>query len=74
MMQNLPQERLGAAVANVAHAKQILEETIGYARDRRAFGQSIGSFQHNKFLLAEQVTSIEVAEPTSISASWRHPG
>lgn len=62
MMQNLPQERLGAAVANVAHAKQILEETIGYARDRRAFGQSIGSFQHNKFLLAEQVTSIEVAE------------
>ena len=28
MMQKLPQERLGCAVSNVAHAKQILEETI----------------------------------------------
>jgi alkylation response protein AidB-like acyl-CoA dehydrogenase len=62
MMQKLPQERLGCAISNVAHAKQILEETIQYAKDRQAFGQSIGNFQHNKFLLAEQVTAIEVAE------------
>ncbi|WP_244930925.1 acyl-CoA dehydrogenase family protein [Nocardioides sp. W7] len=62
MMQKLPQERLGCAISNVAHAKQILEETIQYAKDRKAFGQSIGNFQHNKFLLAEQVTAIEVAE------------
>ncbi|NLC98893.1 MAG: acyl-CoA dehydrogenase [Actinomycetales bacterium] len=62
MMQKLPQERLGAAVSNVAHAKQILAETIQYCHDRKAFGQSIGSLQHNKFLLAELVTKIEVAE------------
>ncbi len=62
MMQRLPQERVGAAVSNVAHAKAILEETIQYAKDRKAFGQSIGNFQHNKFLLAELVTKIEVAE------------
>lgn len=62
MMQKLPQERLGCAISNVAHAKQILVETIQYAKDRTAFGQSIGNFQHNKFLLAEQVTAIEVAE------------
>ncbi|MEI5673139.1 MULTISPECIES: acyl-CoA dehydrogenase family protein [unclassified Nocardioides] len=62
MMQKLPQERLGCAISNVAHAKQILEETVQYAKDRKAFGQSIGNFQHNKFLLAEQVTAIEVAE------------
>ena len=62
MMQRLPQERVGAACANVAHAKQILLETIEYAKERKAFGQSIGSFQHNKFKLAELVTSIEVAE------------
>ena len=62
MMQKLPQERLGCAISNVAHAKQILAETIQYAKDRKAFGQSIGQFQHNKFLLAEQVTKIEVAE------------
>jgi alkylation response protein AidB-like acyl-CoA dehydrogenase len=62
MMQRLPQERVGAAVANVAHAKQILLETIEYAKERKAFGQAIGAFQHNKFKLAEMVTAIEVAE------------
>src|SRR5690606_31995591 len=62
MMQKLPQERLGAAVSNLAHAKQILAETIAYCHDRKAFGQPIGSLQHNKFLLAELVTKIEVAE------------
>ena len=62
MMQRLPQERVGGAVSNVAHAKAILEETIDYAKARRAFGQPIGTFQHNKFLLAELVTKIEVTE------------
>jgi alkylation response protein AidB-like acyl-CoA dehydrogenase len=62
MMQFLPQERLNCAVANVAHAKQILLETIQYAHDRKAFGGSVGSFQWNKFLIAEQVTKIDVTE------------
>jgi len=62
MMERLPQERLSCSVSNVAHAKQILAETIQYCHDRKAFGQSIGSLQHNKFLLAELVTQIEVAE------------
>jgi alkylation response protein AidB-like acyl-CoA dehydrogenase len=62
MMTFLTQERIGAAVTNLAHAVQILDETLQYARDRRAFGQSIGSFQHNKFLLAELVTRIEVTQ------------
>ncbi|MDT9595347.1 acyl-CoA dehydrogenase family protein [Nocardioides zeae] len=62
MMQKLPQERLGCAVSNVAHAKQILMETLEYAKERKAFGQAVGQFQHNKFLLAELVTQIEVAE------------
>ncbi|MGN7248460.1 acyl-CoA dehydrogenase family protein [Janibacter anophelis] len=60
MMQKLPQERLGNAVSCVAHAGQILEETIEYAKERKAFGQPIGTFQHNKFKIAELVTMIEV--------------
>ncbi|PVG82333.1 acyl-CoA dehydrogenase [Nocardioides gansuensis] len=62
MMQKLPQERLGCAISNVAHAKQILVETLQYTKDRKAFGQSIGQFQHNKFLLADLFTRIEVTE------------
>lgn len=62
MMERLPQERLGCAVCNVAHAKEILKETISYAKQRQAFGRPIGSFQHLKFVLAEQVTKIEVTQ------------
>ncbi len=62
MMQKLPQERISCAIANTHHAKQILGETLQYCKDRKAFGQSIGNFQHNKFLLAELVTQIEVCE------------
>ncbi|UUW90878.1 acyl-CoA dehydrogenase family protein [Pimelobacter simplex] len=62
MMQKLPQERLGAAISNIAHAKQILVETLQYTKDRQAFGAPIGTFQHNKFLLAELFTQIEVSE------------
>jgi len=62
MMQLLPQERIGAAVANLAHARPILEETIEYAKERKAFGQPIGQMQWNKFLIAELVTKLEVAQ------------
>ena len=62
MMERLPQERIGAAVSNTAHAAAVLAETIDYAKQRKAFGQSIGSFQHNKFLLAELVTRLDVTQ------------
>jgi alkylation response protein AidB-like acyl-CoA dehydrogenase len=62
MMTWLPQERLGSAITNISHAAQILEETIEYAKERKAFGQPIGAFQHNKFLLAELVTKVEVTQ------------
>ena len=62
MMKHLPQERLGAAVGNLANARQILAETIQYTKDRKAFGQPIGTFQHNKFKIAEMVTKCEVTQ------------
>jgi long-chain-acyl-CoA dehydrogenase len=60
MMSWLPQERLSNAIGNVAQAAQILDETLQYCKERKAFGQPIGSFQHNKFVLAELYTKIEV--------------
>jgi alkylation response protein AidB-like acyl-CoA dehydrogenase len=62
MMQRLPRERIGAAIANLAHARTILAETLVYVRDRRAFGVAIGSFQHNKFTLADLVTQLDVTQ------------
>jgi alkylation response protein AidB-like acyl-CoA dehydrogenase len=62
MMERLAQERVGAACANIAQARQILAETLEYVKERKAFGQPVGSFQYNKFVLAELVTKAEVTQ------------
>ncbi len=62
MMERLPQERLSVAVANVANAASVLAETIEYVKERRAFGQSIGSFQNSRFAIAEADTELDVAQ------------
>jgi alkylation response protein AidB-like acyl-CoA dehydrogenase len=62
LMKNLPRERLGIAVHGVARAARALAVTAEYAKDRQAFGQPIGSFQGNRFSLAEMKTKVEVAQ------------
>lgn len=62
MMQRLVVERIGAAVNNLSHARQILDETLVYVQERQAFGQPVGSFQANKFTLAELVTKADVSQ------------
>ncbi len=62
MMQHLSQERIGASIANLAIAASVLTETLAYTKDRKAFGQMIGAFQSNKFLLAELQTKVEVTQ------------
>lgn len=58
---NLPRERLSIAVSAVAAAEAVLAQTLEYARTRQAFGRSIGSFQHNRFVLAELDTELTIA-------------
>ncbi|HEX4518294.1 MAG TPA: acyl-CoA dehydrogenase family protein [Gaiellaceae bacterium] len=62
MMERLPQERLHVACVNLAQAGAILEATLDYVKERRAFGRSIGSFQHSRFLLAELTTELEITQ------------
>ncbi len=59
MMENLPKERLSIAASSIAVIEFILELTIQYCHDRKAFGQKIGSFQNSKFKLAEMTTEAE---------------
>ena len=62
LMQRLVAERIGSAVNNLSHARQILDETLVYVKERKAFGQAVGSFQANKHRLAELVTTVEVTQ------------
>ncbi|MGI5219260.1 acyl-CoA dehydrogenase family protein [Nocardia sp. CA-290969] len=72
MMEMLPQERLNAAVSNLAHARYIFDETLEYAAQRKAFGERIGSFQYNKFILAEMATELDVTQAFLDSAVAAH--
>ena len=60
LVANLPQERLSIAVGAVAAAETALSMTIAYARERTAFGRPIGRFQHNRFVLAELKTDVDI--------------
>ena len=40
LMRNLPQERMSIAVAAVAAAETVLEQTIEYCKSRQAFGRN----------------------------------
>jgi alkylation response protein AidB-like acyl-CoA dehydrogenase len=62
LVSNLPQERLSIAAAGVAAARAALDWTLGYVKERTAFGQPIGSFQNSKFVLAELATEIEIGQ------------
>ena len=62
LMAMLPQERLSIAVGAVAAARTVFDATLAYSKERSAFGQPIGAFQHNRFVLAEMATELEMAE------------
>jgi alkylation response protein AidB-like acyl-CoA dehydrogenase len=61
LVSNLPQERLSIAASAVAGAEAALDWTLTYVRERKAFGQAIGSFQNSRFTLAELSTEIQIA-------------
>ena len=61
LVSNLPQERLSIAASAVSAAEAALGWTLEYVRERKAFGQPIGSFQSARFTLAEARGEVDVA-------------
>src|SRR6476620_11838395 len=60
LMQNLPQERISIAVMAAAGMEAVLEQTLQYTKDRKAFGKPIGSFQNTRLTLTERSTEATV--------------
>jgi len=61
LMTNLSQERLSIAIAAAAAVEKVFDLTLDYAKERTAFGRPIGTFQHNRFVLAEMATEAHIA-------------
>ena len=62
MMQRLPQERIGGGGRQHGERRPDPPRDDRLRQGRKAFGQPIGTFQHNKFKLAELVTTVEVTQ------------
>ena len=61
LMMNLPQERLIIGAQAVSAVEYVVQLCLDYAKTREAFGRPIGTFQHNRFLIAEMATEAKVA-------------
>jgi short-chain 2-methylacyl-CoA dehydrogenase len=62
--------RIGVAAMGVGLAQGALDEALAYAKQRRAFGQPISSFQIIQAKLADLTTEIEAARLLVHKAAW----
>ncbi len=60
-LESLDGGRVGIAAQAVGLAQGALEASASYAKQRRAFGKTIGEFQAVQFMLADMQTEIEAA-------------
>ncbi len=60
LMNELPRERLILAMGSIGACEGMLEWTVEYVTERKAFGTTVASFQNTRFKLAELKTQVEV--------------
>jgi alkylation response protein AidB-like acyl-CoA dehydrogenase len=61
MMTKLAQERLAQAIRSATVCEAVIEWTVDYTAQRKAFGQTIADFQNTQFKLAELDTLATMA-------------
>lgn len=62
--------RIGIASQAVGLARAAYEASLVYSRDRKAFGQSIGSFQMIQAKIADMKTRLDAAWLLTLRAAW----
>jgi alkylation response protein AidB-like acyl-CoA dehydrogenase len=60
-MAGLDGGRLNIAAASLGGAQTALDKTVGYVKERRAFGRAIAEFQALQFRVADMATELEAA-------------
>jgi acyl-CoA dehydrogenase len=63
--------RLTVAAMCVGRARRAFDLALGYAAERKQFGQLIGKFQGVSFKLADMITEIDAADYLTLAAAWR---
>jgi alkylation response protein AidB-like acyl-CoA dehydrogenase len=71
IMWELQGERMIGAAGSVAGAQKCFDLTLTYAKERQAFGKSIGQFQVIRHKFAEMATKIETARQLVYMTAWR---
>ncbi|MFG1244356.1 acyl-CoA dehydrogenase family protein [Xanthobacter versatilis] len=61
MMTKLPQERLAQAIRSAIVTETVIDYTVAYTAERKAFGQTIADFQNTQFKLADLKTKATLA-------------
>ena len=62
--------RIGISSQAIGIARAALEESVRYAKERRAFGVPIGDHQAIQWKLADMQTEIDAAHLLSLRAAW----
>jgi short/branched chain acyl-CoA dehydrogenase len=66
--------RVAFAALSVGLAQACLDASLSYARERRAFGRPISSFQAIQFKLADMATEVELARLITYKAAITYQG
>jgi len=69
-MRTLDKTRVPVAAGSIGVARRALDEALGYASERQAFGRPIARFQAIQFKLAEMRIGIETARWQTYHAAW----
>jgi butyryl-CoA dehydrogenase len=69
-MHTLDGGRIGIAAQALGIARASLEESIAYAKTRKAFGQTIAEFQAIQWMLADMATELDAARLLTWRAAW----
>ncbi|HZJ63991.1 MAG TPA: acyl-CoA dehydrogenase [Kofleriaceae bacterium] len=76
-MTTLDGGRIGIAGQAIGIARAALEDSLGYAQQRRTFGKPIAQHQAIAFKLADMATEIDAARLLALRAAWlkdhKHP-
>jgi alkylation response protein AidB-like acyl-CoA dehydrogenase len=71
IMWELQGERMIGAAGSVAGAQKCFDRTLEYAKEREAFGHTIGHFQVIRHKFAEMATKLEAARQLVYMTAWR---